>query len=181
VLSLPEGYDVRPLRIEDAAALAASYLRNREHLAAWDPARPPSFYTVDGQVAAIRDRLATDNAGLGRSWVLARGDDVVGRVNLNNLVRGVFQSASLGYWVDGAHTGRGLAKAAVEFACSAALDLGLHRVEAGTLRHNVVSQAVLRACGFTQYGTAADYLYIAGAWQDHDLFQRILHRRPPEP
>lgn len=181
MLSLPEGYDVRPLRIEDAPALAASYTRNREHLAPWDPARPDTFYSVEGQAAAVRDRLATDTAGLGRSWVLTCGADLVGRVNLNNLVRGVFQSASLGYWVDGAHTGRGLGKAMVEFACSAAADLGLHRVEAGTLTHNKASQAVLRACGFTHYGTAPEYLFIAGGWHDHDLFQRILHRRPLVP
>lgn len=176
---LQEEYDVRPLRIEDAPALAASYLRNREHLAPWDPARPDSFYTLQGQAAAVRDRLSTDAAGLGRSWVLVHGDDVVGRVNLNNLVRGVFQSAALGYWVDAAHTDRGLGKALVEFACSAAADIGLHRVEAGTLTHNTVSQAVLRSCGFVHYGTAPEYLYIAGAWQDHDLFQRILHQHPP--
>mgnify|MGYP006198905717 CR=1 FL=1 len=41
---------------------------------------------------------------------------------------------NLGYWVDQAHTGRGLATAAVTAACDAARAWGLHRVEAGTTR-----------------------------------------------
>jgi ribosomal-protein-alanine N-acetyltransferase len=36
---------------------------------------------------------------------------------------------------------------------------------------------VLRRCGFTEYGRAPQYLFIAGAWQDHVMFQRILHDR----
>jgi ribosomal-protein-alanine N-acetyltransferase len=99
-------------------------------------------------------------------------------MNLNNVVRGVLQSASLGYWVDARHQGRGLATGAVEQACTEAHRLGLHRVEAGTLLHNRASQRVLERCGFEIYGTSASYLFIAGAWQDHRLYQRILHDRP---
>lgn len=103
---------------------------------------------------------------------------VVGRVNLSNIARGAFQNANLGYWVDGRHTGRGLATAAVRAAVQRATDLGLHRVEAGTLAHNEASQVVLRRCGFEQFGTAAEYLFIAGTWQDHVMFQKILHHAP---
>ncbi len=110
--------------------------------------------------------------------MLAHGDEVVGRVNLNNIVRGVFQSASVGYWTDGGHTGRGLATAMVEHAVEQAVADRLHRLEAGTLVDNVASQGVLRRAGFTQFGSAEKYLFIAGAWQDHLLFQRILHDRP---
>jgi len=37
----------------------------------------------------------------------------VGRINLNNIVRGPFQSASVGYWLAEQAGGRGLATAAV--------------------------------------------------------------------
>jgi ribosomal-protein-alanine N-acetyltransferase len=111
-------------------------------------------------------------------WLLWHEDQVVGRANLNNIVRGVFENASVGYWIDRDHTGRGLATAVVERVVGRARELGLHRVEAGTLVHNAASQAVLRRCGFERYGTAARYLYIAGTWQDHHLYQRILHDEP---
>jgi ribosomal-protein-alanine N-acetyltransferase len=54
-------------------------------------------------------------------------------------------------------------------------------VEAGTLLHNTGSQRVLERSGFELYGTAPRYLFIAGAWQDHRLYQRILHDKPLPP
>ena len=171
------GYDVRPLTVDDAAALAKSYLRNREHLAPWEPRRRPEFFTESSQRADAEAKLAAAAAGQQDPWVIWHGEEVVGRVNLTNIARGVFQNASLGYWVDHRHTGRGVARAAVWFALQRATELGLHRVEAGTLVHNEPSQVVLRRCGFSEYGRAPQYLFIAGAWQDHLLFQRILHAR----
>ena len=182
---LPEGYAIRPLRGEDAPALAAAYTRNRQHLERWDPARDDFFYTEDGQASALLGQLASVRRGLMAAWVITwrSGPDalplVVGRVNLNNVVMGVLRSATVGYWVDAEHLGRGLASAAVEHACREARLMGLHRVEAGTQVDNEASQAVLRRCGFTEYGLAPQFLFIAGAWQDHRLFQRILHDGPP--
>jgi ribosomal-protein-alanine N-acetyltransferase len=103
---------------------------------------------------------------------------VVGRVTVDNIIRGVLQTSTLGYWVDREHLGRGLATSMVEFAVGTARQHGLHRVEAGTLLHNEPSQAVLRRAGFEQYGMAPKFLFIAGSWQDHALFQRILHDDP---
>ncbi|WP_313959774.1 GNAT family protein [Microbacterium paludicola] len=53
-------------------------------------------------------------------------------------------------------------------------ELGPHRVQAATLTHNTASQRVLVANGFIRIGAAARYLRIAGEWQDHLLFQRLL-------
>jgi ribosomal-protein-alanine N-acetyltransferase len=175
---LPEGYHIRDLRLTDAEALAEAYRRNREHLAPWEPTRPESWFTAEGQATAVLGQLAGVQQGLHASWVLTHGDQVVGRMNLNNIVLGVMRSASLGYWVDGAHLRRGLAAGAVEHACAEARARGLHRVEAGTLLHNEASQRVLASCGFEEYGTARQLLFLGGAWRDHRMFQRILHDDP---
>jgi ribosomal-protein-alanine N-acetyltransferase len=175
---LPDGYRIRALASSDAAALALAYRRNREHLAPWEPVRAAAFYTPEGQAAAVVDQLLQVGRGLVAAWVLTHGDQVVGRINLNNIVLGVLRSGSLGYWVDAEHVQRGLATAAVEFACDQARQRGLHRVDAGTLLHNVASQRVLERCGFEVYGTAPKFLFIAGTWQDHRLYQRILHDDP---
>lgn len=180
-VALPEGYTVRELRIGDAADLAAAYDRNRAHLDRWDPARPPEYYTEDGQQEALARQLSLVEGGLMGAWVLVHADGIVGRVNLNNLVRGVMQGAALGYWVDAAHTRRGLASAAVEHACVQALAMGLHRLEASTMLANVASQRVLERSGFERYGTVPKFLFLAGAWQDHHLYQRILHDDPLPP
>lgn len=175
---LPAGYTIRQAVVEDAPAVAAAYRRNHDHLAPWDPVRPPEFFTPTGQRAALAAQLAQVERGLSAAWLITRGNLVVGRVNLNNIAMGVLRSASVGYWVDAGHTRRGLARAAVEHACAEALLLGLHRVEAGTMLHNTASRAVLERAGFEHYGTARAFLFLAGAWQDHHLYQRILHDEP---
>ena len=173
-----QGYELRPISIEDASALAAAYVRNREHLAPWDPPRPDDFWTTEGQRSRTGAELGAVAARRQAAWLVWHGDAVVGRVALNNVVLGPFRSATLGYWVDAGHTGRGVATWAGEQACAAALSLGLHRVEAGTMLANRASQAVLRRLGFTWFGTAERYLFVGGAWQDHHLYQRILHCDP---
>jgi ribosomal-protein-alanine N-acetyltransferase len=172
-------YEISPLRAEDAPALAAAYERNREHLRPWDPVRPPAFFSVEGQQARVSAELEAVARGQLAVWLIRSGETVVGRVALNNVVMAAFRSAAVGYWVDAAHTRRGLATRAVEHACAEALRLGLHRVEAGTVVDNVASQMVLRRCGFEPFGTAPQYLWIAGTWRDHHLFQRILHDGAP--
>ncbi|MFZ4894859.1 GNAT family N-acetyltransferase [Plantibacter sp. Mn2098] len=92
------------------------------------------------------------------------------------MARGPFQSSGLGYWVVESETGRGLATTTVQAIVEHARDvLGLHRIEAGTLPHNTGSQRVLQKAGFERIGYAPNYLSIDGSWQDHVLFQRILH------
>ncbi|WP_230854872.1 GNAT family N-acetyltransferase [Arthrobacter terrae] len=128
------------------------------------------------QAADIAARLAANEAGEGCPFGLSAGGILVGRFNLAGIVRGPFQSAGLGYWVDNKFAGRGLASAAVQVVVETARDeLGLHRIEASTLLHNVGSQRVLLKAGFQQIGMAPGYLQIAGKRQDHNLYQVVLH------
>ena len=167
---------MRILRTSDAPALAAAYVRNREYLSPWEPVRPEEYYTEAWQTVDISRRLGAEKAGEGYPLGLFAGDTLVGRFNLAGIVRGPFQSAGLGYWVDSAYAGRGLASAAVRVIVETARDeLGLHRLEASTLLHNAGSQRVLVKAGFRQIGMASRYLQIAGEWQDHNLYQVVLH------
>jgi len=109
-----------------------------------------------------------------------RDGQLVGRINLNRLIRGAFQSASVGYLLDQHMTGRGIATAALRQVIDIAFSaLNLHRLQAETLTDNPASQAVLRRCGFVHYGRAPDYLKIDGRWQTNDLFQLINPDYPP--
>jgi ribosomal-protein-alanine N-acetyltransferase len=167
---------MRGLRLSDAQELASAYVRNREYLSPWEPIRPEDFYTEAWQAADVATRLTENEAGDGYPFGLFADGAIVGRFTLARIVRGPFQSAGLSYWVDRQYAGRGLASAAVrvllETACD---DLGLHRIEASTLLHNVRSQRVLLQAGFQQIGMAPRYLQIAGKWQDHNLYQVLLH------
>lgn len=172
---LAEGVRLRPLLLEDAGALADAYARNRGHLAPWEPIRPEDHYAEIGQAQRVADLLNEVDAGRHLALALTAGDLIVGTVNLSNIVRGPLLSGSLGYWIDADHQGRRLATKAVAATIEHARDdLGLHRLEAGTLLHNTGSQRVLLANGFVEIGVAREYLLIEGRWQDHRLFQRLL-------
>lgn len=171
---------MRPATMEDADGLARATLRSRAHLEPWEPTRPEDYFTSRAQSARLRGQLEESRAGRAAPWVLDRDGEIVGTVTLSAIVLGPLRSGNLGYWIDVDHIGRGLATAAVTYACASAdTELGLHRVEAGTLLDNVPSQRVLAKCGFEEFGVAPEFLHINGAWRDHRLFQRILNDRMP--
>ncbi|MFD4422305.1 GNAT family N-acetyltransferase [Agromyces sp. NPDC058484] len=166
----------RLLSIDDAPRLAQLQADGREFFAPWDPVRENSHYTTEGQAEVIRRVRADHGRGVALPQViLDEAGDVVGRVTLNGIVRGPFQSCSVGYWVAPEANGRGYATDALRAITALAFgDLGLHRVQAETLRHNQWSQRVLARVGFRPIGMAPRYLKIAGEWQDHDLFQLLV-------
>jgi len=157
---------IRLVTVQDAPVLADVLRINRESLVPWQAIRPDGFFTADGQRRAIEEGLLDYERGVTSPHVILDDDCVVGRVTLSNVVRGPFQSCNLGYWVDAAHNGRGLGSASVREIVDLAFGrLGLHRIEAGTLHHNVGSQRVLERNGFVPFGVAPAYLKIAGRWQ----------------
>lgn len=167
---------MRGLSAVDAAALARAYRDNREHLAPWEPLRDDAFFAEAGQAEQITRRLEGLAAGTDVLWVLVADERIVGTMTLSGIVRGPFLSAHVGYWVDARMQGRGVCSAALQAALQHARDeLGLHRVEASVLPRNAASTAVLHRAGFGLIGTAPSYLRIAGTWQDHLLYQRLLH------
>ncbi|MDQ0735956.1 GNAT family N-acetyltransferase [Arthrobacter agilis] len=173
--TLPASVRMRLLTSDDAAALARAYRDNRDHLAPWEPSRDDAFFTTAGQAEQIAGSLVGLRAGTDVPWVLTAGDRIVGTITLTGIVRGPFLNAHIGYWVDSGLQGRGVCSAALGAAIGYAReDLGLHRVQASVLPQNEPSRAVLARTGFTLIGLASSYLRIAGSWQDHLLYQRIL-------
>jgi ribosomal-protein-alanine N-acetyltransferase len=179
-VELPAGIRLRPLEAGDAPALRDAYELNREHLAPWEPYRPESFYTVEGQQERL-DRLLTEYAA-GETFPCAmfRDGRIVGNATLRDIAYGPVCGAEMGYWVATEVLRRGVASATVAALCRIAdEELGLHRIEAGTNPANVASQGVLKTAGFEQFGYAHQRLYIRGKWCDAILFEKILNDRPP--
>ena len=168
---------IRPALRSDAGDLAALFAAQREHLAPWDPRREPASSRARDSARGWR-RVERDRAaGNAYRFLILEGGELAGEVSITNVVLRSFQSANLGYWVAGERCGRGVATAAVAAICEFAFgELELHRLEAGTLLHNVGSQIVLDRNGFVPFGVAPDYLRIAGAWCDHVLFQRTAEQ-----
>lgn len=165
----------RLVALDDAPALAKLTIENREFMAPWEPDRGDDYFTVENQRKVIEAGLERRAQGVSLPHViLDEHGEVVGRITLNSIVRGPFQSCSVGYWLSQKANGRGLATTALaDMKRIAFTELGLHRVEAGTLKHNIRSQRVLERNGFERFGLAPKYLKIAGEWQDHILYQAL--------
>jgi ribosomal-protein-alanine N-acetyltransferase len=176
-----DGTAIRALAEADAGALLGLRLANRRRLGAVEPLRPPSFFTAAGQQDAVRWLRRAWRDGTRYGFVILAGDDVVGGLTVDNVARGAWQNATLGYWLDAAAEGHGHATRAVGLAARFAFeDVGLHRLQAAVLVTNVRSAAVLRRAGFRLEGRAERYLCIAGRWEDHDLYARTVEDRPPD-
>ncbi|MDN5853333.1 MAG: GNAT family N-acetyltransferase [Actinomycetia bacterium] len=167
---------LRPLERSDVPELARLVRLNRAFLAQSGPERVDEDFTDEGQARAVERSLqAAENDSKLSMVIVDVSNNIVGTLNINSIIRGAFQSGSLGYWVSEDRNGQGVASAAVAAAKRVAREqLGLHRLQAETLVDNTASQRVLLKNGFVQYGQAADYLKIAGRWQEHRLFQAIL-------
>jgi ribosomal-protein-alanine N-acetyltransferase len=167
---------VRLVRPDDAATMSRLLTDNADFLAPYEPERPASFASPDGQAGEIARSLERHDAGSAYPGAIVLDGELVGRINLSNIVRGAANYADLGYWVARYANGRGVATLAVRDILVLAFGpLALHRVQAATLVDNVASQQVLVHNGFERIGLARRYLRIAGRWQDHVLFQRLVN------
>ncbi len=157
----------------DVDELVELRTRNRAFLAPFEPRRSEAFFSAAGQRAEVRrdmDEWLADR--MYAFAVIARDSGALcGRVGLSNLVRGAWDNCTLGYFLDEAHGGRGLATEAVALALGFAFGPArLHRVQAAVMPHNARSVRVLEKNGFRREGFAPRYLRLAGGWCDHDLF-----------
>ena len=167
---------IRLIEPADAAELLRFKADHLTFFQPWWPAQDLGQYTVHGQRTLIDQQRANAAADRGYAFVMViEGPSrVIGTVNLNNVVRGAFQSADLGYALAPEWNGRGLMTEGVRGVLQVAFGaLQLHRVQAAVMPRNRASHRVLVKNRFEDIGYASRYLKIAGQWEDHVLYQRL--------
>jgi ribosomal-protein-alanine N-acetyltransferase len=157
-----------------AAALAEFHDRNRAHLAPWDPPSSDDFYTEATQAQRLREAAAAFASGTGyRYLLLPIGDThrVIGSINFSSIVRGAFQSCTLGYALDQAFEGQALMTEALRCAIAEMFSprVNLHRIQAAYRPENWRSAEVLKRLGFHDEGLSIDYLFIDNQWRVHRI------------
>lgn len=157
----------------DAEEVLNYYVKNRKYLTPFEPDRDESFYTLQGQkrmlIEGYKQFLNGDSVNFG----IYKDKKFIGKVQVSNIVMGVFKSAFIGYSIDENEQGKGYMKEALKLVTKYAFDdIGLHRLEASTLLDNIKSQRVLKACGFKELGVSEKYLFINGKWRDHIIFYK---------
>ena len=112
--------------------------------------------------------------------VLTETRDLVGVINIENIVRGYSQSAQLGYYAFLPHAGRGLMRKGLRGVISLAFrDLKLHRLEANIQPINHRSIALVQGLGFRSEGISLNYLKICGQWRDHERWALLANEWHP--
>lgn len=135
--------------------------------------QPP--LTAGGYRQYLQRMARSDHAGF---LVCQREDHRIAAViNLNNIVHGAFLSAHLGYYAGAGFEGRGLVTEGLRQVIGIAIyQMGLHRLEANIQPANAASIALVRRLGFRREGFSPAYLFIDGAWRDHERWA-LVHQR----
>jgi ribosomal-protein-alanine N-acetyltransferase len=161
---------LRAPRVTDTPAFLAAAKASRRLHGAWvhapsTPAQYEAFVRRYGRFAR-RDPLAVTHVAL----LACRCDDeaIVGTFIFGEVVRGLFQSAYMGYYAFAPHAGAGYMSEGLELALRFAFNaLKLHRVEANVQPTNLRSLALVCGAGFVREGYSRRYVRIAGRWRDH--------------
>lgn len=173
MLLVSEDVYLRPAESGDYEAWAEIRHRNERHLKPFEPLWPKDCLTEEffqRRLRRINADWASDSA---YCFLIFEQDNqsLIGGININNVCRGAAQYASLGYWIDEAHQGRGLMKQAVLTTLDFAFGpLKLARMNAACVPHNLRSKNLLLSAGFTEEGFAKAYIQINGERKDHILF-----------
>jgi ribosomal-protein-alanine N-acetyltransferase len=164
----------------DARAVLDYHVRNRDHLAAWAPPRPPAFFTLLHWERRIPRWHAEARTGVA-VWLAIRqrraegwperpsspGSRILGHLHLFQILRGPQQSCHLGYGLDREQVGQGLMSEAVrEVVRFVFEDLRLKRVVANHDPDNLRSARLLARAGFAVEGRAREALYTVEGWRD---------------
>lgn len=164
---------LRPIRLRDATQWSRLRLADRRHLEPWEPETGVDWearHTISSWPAVCSSLRSEARKGRMLPYAIELDDQFAGQLTIGNVTHGALRSAWIGYWVASAHTGGGVATAALALGLDHAFGpVGLHRVEATVRPENAASRAVLAKVGFREEGLLLRYLEVDGAWRDHLL------------
>ena len=168
---------LRTLVVADAQLLLDYYLNNKTHFELWSPLPDKDFYTIEFQKEKLQfdEGIMKANKAL-KLWIFKKDNDkkIIGDISYTNIIRGPFQSCSLGYKTDVNFLRQG-----VMYECLSEtfkyifINLKLHRIEANIITSNLPSINLIKKLGFIEEGYAREYLNMNGQWHDHIRFSLI--------
>lgn len=164
---------LRILSTEDTDDMVEMLLRNRKYWAIFEPEHRDSYFTAAVQREKINDSIyqARENREYSFGIFEPGTHKLIGHISMYSIKRLPFLSALVGYSIDEAYVGRGIATEAVELAVAFGFEkLRLHRIEAYVSPRNTGSIRVLEKAHFQNEGLLKEFLFINGVWEDHYHF-----------
>lgn len=168
---------LRPIRYRDRKEWTEVRSRNRDWLAPWEASNPMPGGGLPSYRQMVRSLNIQAAQGTALPFVITewtpgvREPVIIGQLTVSSIVWGSAMMATLGYWVDKSHAGRGIAPTAVAMATDHCFrTLGLHRMEINIKPDNGPSLRVVEKLGFRDEGYRPRFLHINGEWADHRSF-----------
>ncbi len=167
---------VKLLSIDDADSLFEFEVENRCYFESIGLSRSNSYYNRASFQEIIERLVAEQEKDIHYMYlVMNTQGEVIGRVNLTDVIKEPLKKAELGYRMGEKHQGKGYATTAVKLIVKqAGLVHKLHRIEAGTSPQNIGSQIVLIKSGFLFVGKYSQYIMQGDSWADSLLFEKVL-------
>lgn len=148
-------------------------MRNKAHLQPWEPTWPEGCLDVSFFKRRLKRQMQDWQLGRAYSFLIfdSVDENLIGGININNVIRGVSQQGWLGYWIDQDLQGQGYMAEALRVVMRFGFEeLSLHRYNAACLPDNERSAALLLKLGFAEEGYVRKFIRINGDWHDHRLF-----------
>ena len=139
-------------------------------------ARGDEYYEENNFKKILKELIKEQEQGIHYMYLIKNdNDEIVGRINLVDVIRGSMNKAELGYRIAEKHQGKGYGKKAIELVLGEALNIHqLHRIEAGSAIENIASQKILESSGFRKVGIYNKYIYVNGQWNDSVIYEILL-------
>ena len=161
---------IRLIRKQDKRRLESLLLGNRDWLRPWEATNPfgPNSFDIGAQIRGLLDQYRQQQ---GIPFVIEFDNQVVGQLNVSNILYGSVSSAILGYWIAPEFAGRNITPTAVALAIDYLLSIvGLHRVEIDIRPENKASLRIVEKLGLRYEGLKKGFIHINGDWRDHYIF-----------
>lgn len=161
---------IRHLERSDYQRLKYLLTSDRDWLEPWEATTPGIRRALDVKWL-VKSLIAQTKEGSGEAFVIEYQDEVVGQLNVANILHGAVSSATLGYWIHSDYAGKGITPTAVALSIDHLFqNLGLHRVEIDIRPENAPSLRVVEKLGLRHEGTKRGFIHIDGDWRDHHIF-----------
>lgn len=137
------------------------------------------WVTAPHSSARFRRYIATHAAGDRHIsyFAFSESNELVGVINISEIVRGIFRSAYLGYCAFVPFQGHGYMTAALTRVIAQCFGKHrLHRLEANIQPDNLRSIRLVKRLGFRKEGYSERYLKVGKEWCDHERWALTRER-----
>jgi ribosomal-protein-alanine N-acetyltransferase len=169
---------LRIIKARDAKTLERLVTSNRPWLKPWEATNPngPTSFDFKAQVRGLLRQLENDE---GLPFLILYKGEVVGQLNVANILHGSVSSCVIGYWIIPEVAGNSITPTAVALAMDYVYKVvGLHRVEIDIRPENGASIRVVQKLGLRYEGLKKNYIHINNAWHDHYVFALTAEEVP---